>query len=75
MKEDDIRTYDHEGDVGYIVECDLGYPEHLHELHNDYPLAPERRCVNADMLSPYTEALYRKTYDIDADKAVPDEKA
>ena len=26
-----------------ILEVDLEYPEPLHNLHNDYPLAPE--CV------------------------------
>ena len=49
LTEDDIRSYDPESDEGYIVECDMGYPEELHDLHNDYPLAPER-CVKADML-------------------------
>ena len=29
-----------------ILEVDLEYPKELHDLHNDYPLAPERLTVN-----------------------------
>ena len=29
-----------------ILEVDLEYPKELHDLHNDYPLAPERVKVN-----------------------------
>ena len=25
-----------------LLEIDLEYPYHLHDLHNDYPLAPEK---------------------------------
>jgi len=39
------------GDTGYIVECDLKYPEKLHELHSDYPMAPEHLTVSPDMLT------------------------
>ena len=27
--------------VGYILEVDLDNPSEFHDLHNDYPLAPE----------------------------------
>ena len=30
-----------DSDNGYIIECDLAYRDHLHEEHNDYPMAAE----------------------------------
>ena len=42
-------------DVGIILEVDLKYPVHLHELHNDYPLAAEKIKITHDMLSPYSQ--------------------
>jgi hypothetical protein len=40
-------------EIGYIVECDLLYPESLHKLHASFPLAPESVEINSAMLSPY----------------------
>ena len=38
----DFTALPDEPGCGYIVECDLEYPAELHDLHNDFPLAPER---------------------------------
>ena len=42
MTEEMIKNYSDANEVGYVLEVDLNYPEHLHNKHNDYPLAPER---------------------------------
>ena len=39
--------------IEYLLESDLKYPDELHELHNDYPLAPEKLAVSSDMLLKY----------------------
>ena len=54
----DVNSLDLEGDLGYIVECDLHYPKKLHKKHNNFTLAPECLEINSEHLSPYAkEAL------------------
>ena len=53
----DILNVPDEGDTGYICEVDLQYPFEIHDLHNDYPLAPERMVITPEMLSRYNMAL------------------
>ena len=60
-------------DVGYILEVDLKYPDELHELRNDYPLAPEKLTVTNDMLPKYCKKIADK-YEIkvgDVKKLIP----
>ena len=47
-------------DIGFILEVDLKYPLHLHELHNDYPLATDKVMITQDMLSSYSQSLINK---------------
>ena len=49
----DIAALPADSKTGYILEDDLEYPQHLHDLHSDYPLAPERLHVTEEMLSTY----------------------
>ena len=39
--------------IGYILEVDPEYPSELHDLHNDYPLAPEKIEITQNMLPKY----------------------
>ena len=56
----DLATYEEDSKKGLILEVDLEYPPELHNLHNDYPLAPERIKVTTEMLSPYCETMREK---------------
>ena len=49
-----------DGDEGLILEVDLKYPKELHDLHNDYPLAPEKLKVNKNILSDYCQKISKK---------------
>ena len=40
--------------TGYVLEVDLEYPEKLHDIHNDYPLAPEKINIPKEWLSDYS---------------------
>ena len=37
----DVNSISEKSPIGYILEVNLEYPDELHLLHNDYPLAPE----------------------------------
>ena len=56
----DIMSINDKSPIGYFLEVDLEYPEELHELHNDFPLAPEKIAVSSDMLSKYCKKFADK---------------
>ena len=43
-----------------IYEVDIEIPEELHDKFKDYPLAPEIKSINEDMLSDYQKYLNDK---------------
>ena len=53
VDEFDVMSVSEKSLIGYFLEVDLQYSDELHELHNDYPLAPEKLAVSSDMLSNY----------------------
>ena len=53
VDEFDVNSINEKSEIGYFLEVDLEYPDELHELHNDYPLAPEKLAVSSDILSKY----------------------
>ena len=47
------NEYKSNSSTGYILEVDLEYPQELHDIHNDYPLAPEKINIPKELLSIY----------------------
>ena len=56
---------------GCILEVELEYPAELHELHNDYPLAPERLKVKIEWLSGDQTNLLEDDNILNTEKLVP----
>ena len=56
----DLAKYKENGKKGLIPEVNLKYPRESHNLHNDYPVAPEKLNVSNNMLSGYCEKIAEK---------------
>ena len=53
LSQKEIKSFNLDCMVGYILEVDLEYCKELHGSHSDYPLFPEKIEVSKDMLSKY----------------------
>ena len=53
----DVNSISEKIPKAYNFEVDLEYPDELHVLHNDYPLAPEKLAIPYDMLSDYCKKI------------------
>ena len=56
----DNAPFEKKEGIGYIYEVDLEYPKELHNLHNEYPCAPEKMLITDDMLSKYCKEIKEK---------------
>ena len=68
-----MMSVNDQSSIGYFLEVDLEYPDELYELHNDFPLAPEKFGASNDMLSKYCKKIADK-YEIkvcDVKKLIP----
>ena len=73
VDEFDVMSINEKSSIGYFLQVELKYPDKLHELHNDYPLAPEKLAASSDMLSNYCKKIAEK-YEIkigDVKKSIP----
>ena len=52
-KEFELNKYTSNSSKGCVLEVDLEYPKELRELHNDYPLVPDKIEIKREMLSDY----------------------
>ena len=66
ITEKKVMKYSDDDEVGYILEVDLEYPKEIHDLHKDYPMAPEIMCINEDMLSSAQKEIHKYYYDKEA---------
>ena len=56
----DLGKYETNSKKGLILEVDPEYPCELHDLHNDYPVAPGKAKVSKNMLSRYCKKIAEK---------------
>ena len=53
LKELDLNKYTSNSLKGCVLEVNLEYPKELRELHNDYPLAPDKIEIKREIFFDY----------------------
>ena len=53
----DVMSVPADSNSGYILICDIKYPDDLHDLHDAYPMCPESRLIGEEDVSQYTRDL------------------
>ena len=56
----DVNSIPDDFPTGYILEVDIDYPSHIHEVNSDFPLCPQSLVVIPDDLSLYIKSLASK---------------
>ena len=56
----DLNLISENNSLECISEADLEYPNKLHKLHNDFPLAPKKFEISHGMLSKYCSNIANK---------------
>ncbi|GFW00195.1 uncharacterized protein TNCV_2914771 [Trichonephila clavipes] len=62
MGSKDVTKISDDSDKGYIIECDLQYPEYLHNLHSDLPLGAENRIPDGSKQAKLLTTLHDKEH-------------
>ncbi|KAJ8912307.1 hypothetical protein NQ315_017340 [Exocentrus adspersus] len=56
----DILSIPNDSHIGYMLEVDLSYPNHLHDSHKHLPSCPEHRTPPNSKLSKLMTTLHKK---------------
>ena len=54
-----LQQHDEQED-GYMLEVDLEYPEQLHDIHDNFPCAPEKMVIKKSYLSDTQKKMGEK---------------
>ena len=56
----DVNSVSENSSIDYVLKVNLEYPDELHYMHNDFPLAPEKLAISYDTLSNYCKQIADK---------------